>query len=365
MEMEMEMEMAMVLLDIGILETRVLSITTNFKIMCGIALHLTQNVDLQKIAIVGDGDDGEWDGVTYDDGGIATSSGESCHRHHHPHPHTHTHSHRLVDVDELLRCGTFNAANIAAIRARGPDCLNAVSLRKSLMKMVASTLYIRGHHALQQPIISTDNNVFAFNGEVFGGDLHVKPGTNDAEIIMNSLENCRNPREVWNGVQGPFAFMFWHEKSSTLWFGRDHLGRRSLLISSQHSSLRISSVALHRQDELHHHHHPTTSHLKPPSLHMWTELPCLGLYALKFTPRAREGDSGGDGDGDGYDVSLLLYPWPHIKQSLNQSIYSLKELSELDIHPVRVFKSHVFHHTNLYTVIILAHHLYIHNHMFF
>jgi asparagine synthetase B (glutamine-hydrolysing) len=43
-------------------------------------------------------------------------------------------------------------------------------------------------------------------------------------------------------IEGPWAFAFFQKSSSTLFFGRDPVGRRSLLISYKNHVLALSSV---------------------------------------------------------------------------------------------------------------------------
>lgn len=43
-------------------------------------------------------------------------------------------------------------------------------------------------------------------------------------------------------IEGPWAFAFCHKSTNSLYFGRDPIGRRSLLASYAHGKLALSSA---------------------------------------------------------------------------------------------------------------------------
>lgn len=60
-------------------------------------------------------------------------------------------------------------------------------------------------------------------------------GASDTSAILSLLvKACEDGGQgvvsALSGVEGPFAIAFWDERAKTLWFGRDRLGRRSLLV---------------------------------------------------------------------------------------------------------------------------------------
>ena len=70
------------------------------------------------------------------------------------------------------------------------------------------------------------NRSFVFSaGEVFDG-LDVVPGANDSRALLQALA-AGNILEVFNSLRGPWAFVYWHAASLTLWFGRDVIGTLS------------------------------------------------------------------------------------------------------------------------------------------
>jgi hypothetical protein len=82
-----------------------------------------------------------------------------------------------------------------------------------------------------------------------------------------------------SSIQGPFACAFWQPASRKLWFARDSLGRRSMVLGlAPHGTIVVSSIAA-----------PDP----PEGLTGWWELR-PGVYSAELTP-------GG--------VRLQRYPW--------------------------------------------------------
>jgi len=67
-------------------------------------------------------------------------------------------------------------------------------------------------------------------GEIFGG-LDIAPGFNDSQALLQALSAGKAP-DVFNCLRGPWAAVYWHADSRTLWFGRDVLGTESACLSS-------------------------------------------------------------------------------------------------------------------------------------
>jgi len=93
---------------------------------------------------------------------------------------------------------------------------------------------------------ATSGNILMWNGEIFGSDLFcVGNDENDAQRLLEELSKedtttttTTDPTietnrilNIVKSVRGPYAFLFYHHTSKCIYFGRDRLGRRSLLIS--------------------------------------------------------------------------------------------------------------------------------------
>lgn len=84
--------------------------------------------------------------------------------------------------------------------------------------------------------------MLCWNGEAWrvgGGTRVVGAGENDGEVVFERLiiaaaaaaEGEEGPVvDVLRGIEGPFAFVFYDAVGGRVYFGRDRLGRRSLLL---------------------------------------------------------------------------------------------------------------------------------------
>jgi hypothetical protein len=144
----------------------------------------------------------------------------------------------------------------------------------AVLQLVASLLQLRGLEPQLCPIEdSATGAVLCFNGEVFGGAVQVPSEANDGAILLHALmghpRESSQPQEpaasqqqecltiqgvgckerhaqqgqmstqvakrgaavsgVLSSVEGPWALVLWDPSCTSLFFGRDVMGRRSLL----------------------------------------------------------------------------------------------------------------------------------------
>ena len=66
-------------------------------------------------------------------------------------------------------------------------------------------------------------------GEIFGG-LDIAPKCNDSQGLLQALSAGKAP-DVFNCLRGPWAAVYWHADTRTLWFGRDVLGTEPACLS--------------------------------------------------------------------------------------------------------------------------------------
>ncbi|KAK0208534.1 asparagine synthase-domain-containing protein [Desarmillaria ectypa] len=133
--------------------------------------------------------------------------------------------------------------------ARGPDAQRShkVSFKDRTsdasmlhLEFFASELCLRGSHPVVQPHIR-NGDILCWNGEIFEG-LDMAPAENDGVKLFESSKGLKTPvqiRDLFSSIEGPY------EESGSLIFGRDPLGRRSLLIhkpSPSHPYLMLTSV---------------------------------------------------------------------------------------------------------------------------
>lgn len=156
------------------------------------------------------------------------------------------------------------------LHRRGPDARGHLLLRSPATSEVqgamwASVLHMRGLALCQQPIQDELGNALIWNGEVYGGNLSIADEQSDSQLVFQRLSaqlahgtpephgatiegeekqgSCVHRdsftvtrdaiARTLGGLQGEFAFVFWEAAGRRLWFGRDRLGRRSLLIKKQ------------------------------------------------------------------------------------------------------------------------------------
>ena len=128
----------------------------------------------------------------------------------------------------------------------------------------------------KQPWVTTSDDILLWNGDVFGG-IAVPEGVSDTQVISNTLEAVDNDDDIpviLSKVQGPFAFVYFRKKSSSIFFGRDFFGRHCLLISKIKNRILLASV----------------SNSQVPC----QELPAMGLYKIDLNQK---------------EPKLTLFPW--------------------------------------------------------
>ncbi|KAJ3145396.1 Asparagine synthetase domain-containing protein 1 [Geranomyces michiganensis] len=123
-------------------------------------------------------------------------------------------------------------ALLQANALRGPDAHGSASIDLGpafAAELHGWTLHLRGPVPVPQPKTDLIGNQLCFNGEIFGG-LQVPRDLNDTDVLASALEASeRGVLEVLSSLRGPWAVVYWQPTERKLWFGRDFLGRRSLL----------------------------------------------------------------------------------------------------------------------------------------
>lgn len=157
---------------------------------------------------------------------------------------------------------------------RGPDaqvarqwtCGPGGALRALL---AASLLRMRPGPAVPQPFefwaeALGEPGFLCWNGEVFGGvDLR---GACDTPVVASWLRRAASVEEwvaMLAAVCGPYAFTVWLPQSGRLWFGRDPIGRRSLL-AARDGAFALSSTDFGRG-----------------AAGAWREVPIGGVFELQ------------------------------------------------------------------------------------
>lgn len=123
------------------------------------------------------------------------------------------------------------------------------------ISLFSTVLALRGSCVTPQPFVHVSSgSAFCWNGEAWKIGLEPVTG-NDGDVVFELLVNaclgCEDAGasrtavlNVLRSIAGPFAFVFLDKVHNQLYFGRDRLGRRSLLYrSSDGDGLQLSSIA--------------------------------------------------------------------------------------------------------------------------
>ncbi|KAI8828651.1 asparagine synthase-domain-containing protein [Chytriomyces cf. hyalinus JEL632] len=116
------------------------------------------------------------------------------------------------------------------------------------MSVFSSVLHLRGPRLVPQPVIrthvqgtSSSHSFLCWNGELFADSndpsaMNVPLGSSDTEILAHILFDVATGNTfkatllgTLSRLRGPWAILVFDAPSSTLYFGRDFLGRRSML----------------------------------------------------------------------------------------------------------------------------------------
>lgn len=165
------------------------------------------------------------------------------------------------------------------LQKRGPDFTQHFSTGIEdffSIQAIYSVLSLRGpapnaNNPTAQTLHSEASPTFLlFNGEIydgFGENDEIVSDTDRLRMLLNeSLAENKDPLQTLDALRGPWALIFWHQPTKRLYFGRDCLGRRSLLIDVVPGS------------------HVTITSTPPPHLRRsFVELPPHGLAYLDFS----------------------------------------------------------------------------------
>ncbi|KAJ3317978.1 Asparagine synthetase domain-containing protein 1 [Boothiomyces sp. JEL0866] len=187
------------------------------------------------------------------------------------------------------------------IGKRGPDAYSSKVWDDC--EMHGWVLHLRGINVQPQPVIINDN-VLCFNGEVYDG---IEVTDNDTIAFAQLLDSTSTERELLEAiskVQGEFSFVYHQTHTNYLYFGRDFLGRRSLLVHIEDESIAIASVANENCN-----------------VNFWLEMETDGIYRIKLDENLKD--------------SLTVFKW-NDGSGLSSPDISLNTTlpTELDLEPV-------------------------------
>ncbi|KAK3306802.1 asparagine synthase-domain-containing protein [Chaetomium strumarium] len=188
--------------------------------------------------------------------------------------------------------------------ARGPDHFGQVHRRVCplqhanaagwSLRFTSTVLALRGSDSgdgvTRQPLADeATGSVLCWNGEAWRvGGARVGAGENDARVVFARLlaastsgpASAERVLDALRRIEGPFAFVYYDAVAGSVFFGRDRLGRRSLLLTQRpgvegQEALELCSVAGEAGDG-------------------WREVEADGIYAVRL------GEEG---------ISLMRHDW--------------------------------------------------------
>ena len=167
------------------------------------------------------------------------------------------------------------------LRNRGPDHLGTVRAQLDdvpcslTLTFTSTVLSLRGDHVAKQPLVDVKTgSVLCWNGEAWRIRGQGLAG-NDTEAVLDLLLKATLSRsdsshdpvlEALRTVEGPFAFIYFDRPSKCLYYGRDRLGRRSLLVNAK-DPFTLSSIPESLSDD-------------------WAEVEADGCYKMELDSAA-------------------------------------------------------------------------------
>lgn len=148
------------------------------------------------------------------------------------------------------------------IRESSLDYTNECDLGFVYLTFYSSVLSLRGDKTIKQPLQDpSTGSIFCWNGEAWNFNDQPVIG-NDTEIVFELLlrateisttkgkhvsssddETAQGIVSVLSSISGPASFVFYEAQNQRIFYGRDSLGRRSLLQKRNlNGNLSISSV---------------------------------------------------------------------------------------------------------------------------
>ena len=192
---------------------------------------------------------------------------------------------------------------LECLRRRGPDGVHSVSTtvtldaalsgkscsnmqkRTRFLTFVSTVLSLRGTSIAKQPLSDPGSgSLLCWNGEAWSiGSQSIQ--VNDAEYVFKMLLETANRHsdnveytiasqdhslqgvlDILSSITGPYAFVFYDAPNHRVFYGRDALGRRSLLIRKHATKgLVLSSIC------------------DPTDFEGWMEVEADGIYVLDLT----------------------------------------------------------------------------------
>jgi asparagine synthetase B (glutamine-hydrolysing) len=188
-----------------------------------------------------------------------------------------------------IMCGIFCSVSVTGhvvpskrhcllLEKRGPDSSQELRQKSENVYLTcfSTVLALRGDHTVVQPVQHPEypNAFLCWNGEAWKYD-NEPISENDSKVVFANIssllkaEDCDTSassskvmQQALDRITGPYAFVYYDPRSDDLFFGRDPLGRRSLMYRIDENGNFILSTISGQQDQ------------------GWTEVEADGIYSL-------------------------------------------------------------------------------------
>ncbi|XP_032671834.1 asparagine synthetase domain-containing protein 1 isoform X2 [Odontomachus brunneus] len=187
------------------------------------------------------------------------------------------------------------------ISTRGPDHLadKHISLNHEWQGYFASAvLWMQGPNITTQPSLDLNGNLLLWNGDLFSGCL-AKDDVCDTITVLGEFESTTDIIPVLRKIEGPYSLIYYQKSSNILYFGRDIIGRHSLLlkVDNEVNSLTLTSVASKKMKGI-------------------IEIPAIGIFAMNLNSSC---------------INLACYPWREPDLRFTDVIEALETSLNVDI----------------------------------
>ncbi|KXT17741.1 hypothetical protein AC579_3629 [Pseudocercospora musae] len=214
------------------------------------------------------------------------------------------------------------------LHSRGPDASNQISItsetsaRQCHLVLHSTVLSLRGDGTTEQPFqTSPSHSALCWNGEAWT-ICGKRPAGNDTSAMydllcaaMSATESVDASRQAHavskalSAVAGPYAFVFYDFSSSKLFFGRDLLGRRSLLHKvTSTGDILLSSI--------------TDGNADGP----WAEVEADGVYCIDLEHGQTASTVSKHGIWQGH-INCIKVPYTFIDDANSNNVSVLPQLS--------------------------------------
>ena len=146
---------------------------------------------------------------------------------------------------------------LSLLQARGPEICRqgSIELGNGLsLTYCCTVLWLQGVKPQVQPVTDAVGNLLMWNGDVYNREDLADENNKESDTILLSARLGEavtevQVLEVFGKVKGPWAFVYLHKATNSLWFGRDFFGRSSLLIKKLEEELILTSVSSMHLDQ--------------------------------------------------------------------------------------------------------------------